>query len=153
MSKWENLFGRLGRALLRGGARGQIEQSFVAAPRAGSSPSFAGQAARVAFRLFKDNCVRLPWIEEGAAIDAAVDGARADLLRSWNVYRSSLRTRRGAALAEDDWRQVLTSFRRHVADLNRRIAAYNLKAPSAKFRRPPVDAEREIGRLKEGGRG
>lgn len=153
MSKWENMLGRLGRALLRGGGRGRMQQSFVATPRAGSSPSFAGQAARVAFRLFKDNCVTLPWIEEGGAIDAAVDGARADLLRSWNVYRSSLSTRRRAALAEDDWQQVLTGFRRHVADLNRRIAAYNLKAPSAKFRRPPLDAEREIGRLKEGGKG
>ena len=150
MSRWENLFGRLGRALLRGGARGQLEQNFVARPR---GDSFTGQAARVAFRLFKDNCVRLPWIEEGASIDAAVDGARADLLRSWNVYRSSLRTRRGAALAEGDWQQVLTSFRRHVADLNRRIAAYNLKAPSAKFRRPPLDPEREISRLREGGKG
>ncbi|HZB43835.1 MAG TPA: hypothetical protein VE360_01255 [Pyrinomonadaceae bacterium] len=150
MSKWENLFGRLGRALLRGGARGQFERNFAPRPR---GDSFAGQAARVAFRLFKDNCVTLPWIEEGAAIDAAVDGARADLLRSWNVYHSSLRTRRGAALAEGDWQQVLTSFRRHVADLNRRIAAYNLKAPSAKFRRPPVDAEREISTLKVGGRG
>jgi hypothetical protein len=150
MSKWENLFGRLGRALLRGGARGQFQRNFVAPRPRGDS--FAGQAARVAFRLFKDNCVTLPWIEEGAAIDAAVDGARADLLRSWNVYRSSRGSRRGAALAEGDWQQVLTSFRRHVADLNRRIAAYNLKAPSAKFRRPPLDAERELSRLKEGGR-
>jgi hypothetical protein len=149
MGKWEKLFGRLGRALLRGGARGHVEQSFVGtAPRAGST--LAGHAARAAFRLFKDNCVTLPWIEEGAAIDAAVDGARADLLRSWNVYRSTRGTRRRAALAEDDWQRVLTGFRRHVADLNRRIAAYNLKAPSAKFRRPPLDAEREIGRLKEG---
>ena len=144
MSKWENLFGRLGRALLRGGARGPLAQTFAPRPR---SESFAGQAARVAFRLFKDNCVRLPWIEEGAAIDAAVDGARADLLRSWNVYRSSRGSRRRAALAEGDWEQVLTSFRRHVADLNRRIAAYNLKAPSNAFRKSPVDADREINRV------
>ena len=145
MGKWENLFGRLGRALLRGG-RGPIEQSFVGTtPRAGSS--LAGHAARAAFRLFKDNCVTLPWIEEGAAIDAAVDGARADLLRSWNVYRSSLSTRRRAALAEDDWQQVLTSFRRHVADLNRRIAAYNLKGPSAAFRKRPLDADHELVRV------
>lgn len=158
MSKWDNLLGRLGRALLRGGSRDGIQQSFLAktatnATTRAASAAFAGHAARAAFRLFKDNCVTLPWVNEGAAIDAAVDGARADLLRSWRVYRSSLATRRRAALAEEDWRQVLTSFRRHVADLNRRIAAYNLKAPSAGFRRPPLDAEREIARLREGVKG
>ncbi len=148
MSKWENLFGKFARALLRSGARGGIKQSFVSRPQVGS---FAGQAARVAFHLFKDNCVQLPWIEEGAAIDAAVDGARADLLRSWNVYRDSLNSNLREALAEDDWQQVLTAFRRNVSDLNRRIAAYNLKAPSAKFRRPPVDAEQEINRITTAG--
>lgn len=161
MGKWDNLLGRLGRAFVRGGARRGVQQGFgtaatSATARAASNSlagQFAGHAARAAFRLFKDNCVTLPWVDEGAGIDAAVDGARADLLRSWNVYRSSRATRRRAALAEDDWQQVLTTFRRHVADLNRRIAAYNLKAPSAKFRRPPLDAEREIARLKEGGRG
>lgn len=144
MKKWETLLGKLGRAFLRGAPRASIEQLVAPRPRAAT---FAGQAARVAFRLFKDNCVQLPWVEEGALIDAAADGARADLLRSWNVYRSSLAAKRGAALAEDDWQHVLIAFRRQVADLNRRIAAYNLKAPSAKFRRAPIDAEREIGKV------
>jgi hypothetical protein len=144
MGKWEDLFGKLGRAFLRGASRGRLERSFAPRPR---GASFAGQAARAAFRLFKDNCVQLPWVEEGAALDATLDGARADLLRSWNVYRSSLAARRRAALVEGDWQHVLTDFRRHVADLNRRIAAYNLKVPSAGFRRAPVDAEQEINRV------
>lgn len=138
MSRWEDLFGRLARGIFRGASRKGYVAEFAPRP---SAQTF-GQAARFAFRLFKDNCVELPWIAEGSSIDAAVDGVRADLLRSWNVYRSSKRRQH----AETDWQQVLTTFRRNVSDLNRRIAAYNLKAPSSNFRRPPLDAEQEIGR-------
>ena len=70
-------------------------------------------------------------------------------MRSWNAYQESLKSKRTVAQADSDWRQVLSAFRRHVADLNRRIAAYNLKAPSANFRRPPVDADREINTVKD----
>jgi hypothetical protein len=105
------------------------------------------QIARSTFRLFKNNCLALPWVRQQEEIDGAVAGARADLLRSWNVYQSRLKSRRDAARAEDDWRHTLAGFRRRVADLNRRIAAHNLKAPSAQFRRAPLDAESEISRL------
>ena len=142
MSKWEEIFGRLFKGVFgRGAVRG-----LRAAPRLTQvrADSLAGHVARSTFRIFKNNLLALPWIEQGEELDAAVDGARADLLRSWNAYRESLKSRRAAERAEEDWRQVLSAFRRHVADLNRRIAAYNLKAPSSHFRRRPVDAEREI---------
>jgi hypothetical protein len=138
MSRWEELLGKFARGIFRGATRKGYATEFAPRP---AVESF-GHAARFAFRLFKDNCIELPWIAEGSAIDDAVDGARADLLRSWNVYRSSKRRQH----AETDWQQVLTTFRRTVSDLNRRIAAYNLKAPSSKFRRPPLDAEQEIRR-------
>jgi hypothetical protein len=107
----------------------------------------AGQVARSTFRIFRNNLLALPWIRECEELDEAVAGARADLLRSWNAYRESTKSRRAAAQAEDDWRRVVGDFRRHVSDLNRRIAAYNLKAPSESFRKSPLDAEREIGRV------
>jgi hypothetical protein len=132
MGKWEDIFGsRLGGPF---GAR--ADRGFA-----------VRRAARTTFRLFKDNCLALPWVRQQEEIDGAVEGMRADLLRSWNVYLSSRRPRRDAARAEDDWRRALSDFRRRVADLNRRIAAYNLKAPSAQFRKAPLDAEREISRL------
>ena len=146
MSKWDGILGRLFRgAFGRGAARG-LSAAAPRLTRAGGE-LFAGHVARSTFRIFKNNCLTLPWIEEGDELDAAVDGARADLLRSWNAYRESFKSRRASAQAEDDWRRVLSDFRRHVADLNRRIAAYNLKAPSARFRRRPVDAELEIRRV------
>src|SRR5215213_4319591 len=140
--KWDKFLDRLFRgASRRGGLRAAPEL-----PRAGQD-SLAGQVARTTLRIFKNNLLALPWIREGEELGSALDGARADLLRSRNAYRESLKSRRAAPRAEADWRRVTEDFRRQVADLNRRIAAYNLKAPSAAFRKSPVDADREIGRI------
>jgi hypothetical protein len=142
MGKWEEIFGRIFKnAFRRGAIRG-----LSAAPKIARAcdPALATQVARTTFRIFKNNLFALPWIEEGDALDDDAHGARADLMRSFNVYREGLKSKRSAARAEDDWLQVLCAFRRHVADLNRRIAAYNLKAPSDAFRKSPVDSEREI---------
>ncbi|HVF56413.1 MAG TPA: DnaJ family domain-containing protein [Pyrinomonadaceae bacterium] len=108
---------------------------------------FEDPTMRTAYRLLKNNNFTLPWIEERKELDAAVEGARADLARSWRVYQESYRTRRAAEQGESDWNKVLGAFRRQVSDLNRRIAAYNLKAPSTTFHKLPLDADREINRL------
>jgi hypothetical protein len=145
--KWEEILGRVLRGGLRRGGR-RLGALRAASGRAPSAPAeLAGQVARTTFRIFKNNLLAMPWIREGEELGAALDGARADLLRSRNAYRESLRSRRTAGRAEADWRRVTEDFRRQVADLNRRIAAYNLKAPSPAFRRSPVDADREIGRI------
>ena len=141
--KWEEIFGWVFRGGLR---RGGVKDAATGATQAGRD-LLAGQVARTTLRIFKNNLLALPWIREGEELSAALDGARADLLRSRNAYRESLKSRRSAPRAEADWRRVTEDFRRQVADLNRRIAAYNLKAPSAAFRKSPVDADREISRV------
>ena len=145
MSKWETIVGRIFRVAFGRGLAGRLR----AAPKPVSAglETLASHVARSTFRIFKNNCLPLPWIEDGERLDAARDGARADLLRSWNVYREGLKSRRTASRAEADWQQVLSAFRRQAADLNRRIAAYNLKAPSEYFRKSALDAEREINKL------
>ena len=137
MSKWDDFF---------------IQKFNTAFGRPGAKrpDSLAGEVARSTFRLIKSNLAAPPWARERERLDAAVEGARADLLRSWNAHQESLKRTRAAAQAEADWRRVLTDFRRHVADLNRRIAAHNLTAPSARHRRPPVDAELEISGVMNG---
>ncbi|MCA1633096.1 MAG: hypothetical protein LC802_05085 [Acidobacteria bacterium] len=140
MSMWDDLFGR---RFKKASVRGSLKS-----PQRDET-SFVNQFARSTFLLFKNNCLPLPWIKQRADLDASIEGARADLMRSWNAYQESLKSKRALAQADSDWRGVLNAFRRHVADLNRRIAAYNLKAPSANFRRPPVDAEREINTVKD----
>ncbi len=141
--KWEEIFGWVFRGGLRRGAGLRVPPAAAHAGR----DLLAGQVARTTLRIFKNNLLALPWIREGEELGAALDGARADLLRSRNAYRESLKSRRSSGHAEADWRRVTGDFRRQVADLNRRIAAYNLKAPSPAFRKSPVDADREIGRI------
>jgi hypothetical protein len=145
MSRWEEIFGRIFKRTFK---RSALDGLRVAPkPARVGTDSLAGQVARSTFRIFKNNLLALPWIKEGEELRAAVEGARADLLRSRNAYRESLKSKRAAGQAEADWRRVIGDFRRHVADINRRIAAYNLKAPSPTFRKSPVDAEREITRI------
>jgi DnaJ family protein C protein 28 len=107
---------------------------------------FEDASMRAAFRLLKNNNFTLPWIEEQRAIEATIDGLRADLARSWAVYHETRNSRRGSVHAEDDWQHALSGFRRRIAALNLRIAAYNLRTPSTTFHRLPLDAEREISR-------
>ena len=141
MSKWDDFFvQKFNIAFGRGGAGRE--------PARGDS--LVGQVARSTFRLIHSNLSAPPLAREREELDAAVEGARADLLRSWNAHQESLKRARAAAQAEADWRRVVADFRRRVADLNRRIAAYNLKAPSARFRRPPVDPEKEITEVTSG---
>jgi len=144
MSKWDDFFIQKFNSAFGRGAPERLTER----PRGdGGGDSLVGHVARSTFRLIKSSLPAPPWVREREELDAAVEGALADLLRSWNAHQESLKRTRAAAQAEADWRRVLGDFRRRVADLNRRIAAHNLKAPSAGFRRPPVDAEMEISRV------
>ena len=67
---------------------------------------FEDPSARMAHRILKNNGFAPAWIEEAKEIEA-----------------ESRRLRAHASLAPDD-------FRTRVAALNRRIAAFNLKAPA-----------------------
>jgi len=145
MSKLENIFGRLFRGAF--GARRAPFPAEASGPRRVASDSFVSRFERASVRLFRNNCLVLPWVREREELDASVQGAQADLLRSWHVYSESVKSARAAARADADWRQVVNAFRRQTADLNRRIAAYNLKAPSAAFRKQPLDADRELSRV------
>jgi hypothetical protein len=147
MGKWNEFFGRISKATFGRGAFGGLRAAPGPTRAGGGVESLVNHVARSTFRVFKNNLLSLPWIKDREELDAAIDGARADLLRSWNAHRESRKSKRGIVQAEADWRQVLSAFRRQVADLNRRIAAYNLKAPSAAFRKSPVDAQREINKV------
>ena len=145
MNRLENLFGRLFRGAF--GARRGPFPAEAAGRRRPPAAALATRFERASVRLFRNNCHVLPWVREREELDASVQGARADLLRSWNVYRASVNSSRAAARADSDWRGVVNAFRRQTADLNRRIAAYNLKAPSAAFRKRPLHADRELERV------
>ena len=81
----------------------------------------------MAHHLLRINGFAPPWIEELKEIDALIHRWRADLEQA---------QRRQAGL--DD-------LRMQAAELNRRILTYNLKSPSARFHKRPVDIEAELG--------
>ena len=75
---------------------------------------FEDPAQRMAHRLLRNNGFAPAWIEEGRDIEAEIRRLRADFDRL-----------------------DAGEFRRRVEALNRRIAAYNLKAPVASAQKLP----------------
>lgn len=87
---------------------------------------------RMAFRLLKNAGLAPAWIEAGKEIDLAVDRLRAGM----------------AALPSDASRkaEALRGFADQAADLNRRIALFNLNVPSTRWARSLLDVDKEIRR-------
>jgi DnaJ family protein C protein 28 len=113
---------------------------------------FEDPTMRTAHRLLRSNGFSLPWIEERKEIESAIETARAVLARSWAKCGDARMSRRRArdAQHEADWEHELNFFRRRVVDINRRIASFNLKAPSEAFQRMPLDVEYEIQKVTQG---
>lgn len=149
MPDWDSLIEKKIKRAMRKGAFDNLPGKGEPLDLGDENP-FADPSSRMAFRLLRNNNVAPPWIEEGKEIGAAVDQLRAELARRAASRREGHKVRRLSARAEEDWRQFQVEFQRQVADLNRRIAAYNLKAPSAAFHRLPLDAQREIERASQG---
>jgi hypothetical protein len=87
------------------------------------------------------------WIEERKDIDAELEAARIALARNWKILRNAAGTEHQRS-AQSRWDWALDNFRTTVAELNRRINAWNLKAPGGAFQRNRIDVEPEIDRIK-----
>ncbi len=113
-----------------------------------SENPFEDPELRLAHRLLRNAGFAPSWIEERKDIDAEFLVARTNLERAWIILQ---RTRGGEHElgAKTRWEKNLSSFRQKSADLNRRIATWNLKVPAAAFHRKLIDAEREIERLRK----
>jgi DnaJ homolog subfamily C member 28 len=87
-----------------------------------SDKPFEDPTMRLAHELLRNNGVSLPWIEERRALEVTI-----------------------AALAEQRAREKKKSGKigkalsSRLADLNRQIVAYNLKAPSPRFHLLPIE--------------
>src|SRR5437870_465948 len=100
---------------------------------------------RMAHRMLRNAGFAPAWIEERKDIDAELEAARIALARALLVLRKARNTENEEG-ARVRWQKKRDSFREQVADLNRRINAWNLKAPAIAFQRKLIDAEREIER-------
>jgi DnaJ family protein C protein 28 len=95
---------------------------------------------RMAHRLLRHNGFAPDWIEDQKDLDAAIGILRRNLVRAWARHGEPAETRR---------RRLLEGFRDQFAELNRRILAFNLKAPSVTVQKPLLEADREIARASE----
>ena len=98
---------------------------------------------RTAHRMLRNAGFAPSWIEERKDIDAELAVARSNLARVWGIRRNARDTEheRSAAVR---WQNALETFREKVDELNRRINAWNLKAPAVAFQRKRIDVETEI---------
>ena len=94
---------------------------------------------RTAHRMLRNAGFAPAWIEERKDIDAELETARIKLSRAWGLFGEG-----GKAPSDVEWERIVREFREEVAELNRRISMYNLKAPAAVFHRKLIDAKKQI---------
>jgi hypothetical protein len=77
-----------------------------------------------------------------------LEAARISLARNWRILLNARDTQHHRPTqARCD--KAVESFRTKVAELNRRINGWNLKAPAAGFQRKRIDVDREIDLIKD----
>jgi DnaJ family protein C protein 28 len=101
---------------------------------------------RTAHRMLRNAGFAPAWIEERKDIDAELAAARSNLERVWKIRQNARETEYEAS-ANVRWQKALDSFRDKIAELNRRINAWNLKTPAVGFHRQRIDVEAEIRKL------
>ena len=94
---------------------------------------------RVVHRLLRNAGFAPAWIEERKDIDAEFEAVRTKLSRAWALFGKG-----GKAPSDAEWERIVREFREKIAELNKRISMYNLKAPGAAFHRRRIDGEKLI---------
>jgi DnaJ homolog subfamily C member 28 len=98
---------------------------------------------RTAHRMLRNAGFAPTWIEERKDIDAELAVERSNLARVWRIRQNARHTEYESSAAFR-WQKALETFRDKADQLNRRINAWNLKAPAVAFQRKRIDVEAEI---------
>jgi len=115
-----------------------------------SENPFEDPEMRLAYRMLRNAGFAPSWIEERKDIDSEFEIARNQLSRVWTVRQNAIGTGHERA-ARTRWEKALAVFREQVSELNRRIAKWNLKVPTAGLQRRLIDAEKEISEVESTG--
>ena len=145
MNRWESLIDQKIREAMEQGEFDNL--SGKGAPIDLSENPFEDPDWRTAHRLLRNAGFAPSWIEESKDIEAELVVARTKLARVWTILQNA-RGNEFEKSAEARWQKSLKAFRAQAAQLNRRIAAWNLKVPGAGFQRKMIDGEREIARIR-----
>lgn len=144
MKRWESLVDQKIREAMEEGEFDDL--SGKGQPIDLSENPFEDPEWRTAHRLLRNAGFAPGWVEERKDIDTELAVARAELARVRLVLRNAKGTEHQTS-AEARWEKAEATFRRKVVELNRRINAWNLKAPSVAFQRKRIDVERELAQL------
>ena len=146
MGRWESL---IDKKIREGIEQGDFDNlSGKGVPIDLSENPFEDPDWRTAYRMLRNAGFAPPWIEERKLIEAELEEARIQLMRAWTVVKNARGTENERA-ARARWEKARSSFQKQVDELNRSVAAWNLKVPGAGFHRKRINAEREIERLCE----
>jgi DnaJ homolog subfamily C member 28 len=144
MKRWESLVDQKIREAMEQGEFDDLPG--MGEPIDTSVNPFEDPEMRLAHRMLRNAGFAPAWIEERKDIDAEFEIARTQLARAWTIRQNARGTKHELA-AHSRWEKALTSFRTQVAELNQRIAAWNLKVPAAGFQRRLIDMEEEVSRI------
>jgi DnaJ family protein C protein 28 len=139
MKRWESLVDQKIREAMEQGEFDNLPGK--GKPIDTSENPFEDPELRLAHRMLRNAGFAPSWIEERKDIDAEFETARTNLARAWQLFQK--------AGADARWEKSLFAFRQKATELNRRIAAWNLKVPAPGFQRKMIDAEREIRKMQE----
>jgi DnaJ homolog subfamily C member 28 len=144
LKHWESLVDKKIREAME---QGEFENlAGKGAPIDLSENPFEDPEWRTAHRLLRNAGFAPAWIEDRKDIDAELVAARMSLARTWTVLRNARNTEHESS-ATTRWENALDSFRKKVEELNRRISAWNLKAPAVSLQRKRIDVEAELRQL------
>jgi hypothetical protein len=105
---------------------------------------------RLAMHLLKSNDLLPAWIEEDKALRSRLVEARAALYRAyaWRCRRLAQTSHpEDRRRIEQEWSQARKQFEQDVAEINRDIFHFNLRAPSMAVHRLPLRLQEEYERL------
>lgn len=144
MKRWESLVDQKIREAMEQGEFDDLPG--LGEPIDTSVNPFEDPEMRLAHRMLRNAGFAPSWIEERKDIEAEFEIARNQLARVWTI-RENARGTEHERKAQTLWEKALTSFRTQLAELNRRITAWNLKIPAAGFQRRRIDIEEEVSRI------
>jgi hypothetical protein len=108
------------------------------------------EEARLGTHLLKSNDALPAWIEDDKALREKISAARSALRRAYYWRQQRLATSDDPAerqRVEQAWLRARAHFEQAVAEINRDIFHFNLRAPSPAVQRLPLRLQEEYERL------
>jgi len=103
----------------------------------------------VAFRLMREHGFAPEWIELHKEIEAELKKAREAVRQAWQWRQERLVGARESErrYVENEWRRARSAFTATVAELNTKIANFNLIVPIANLQKPKLSVADELAAL------